>query len=117
MLRVYKSFELNPDILFLSHTIDPERDSIKQLKEYSNSLKVSAEKWHFVTGLKDSIYSMSEKSYYSTAYKDSTAPGGFAHSGGLLLIDRNKHIRGVYDGTEPQEATRLINDIQVLLKE
>ncbi len=116
MLSVYRSFETNPDVLFLSHTIDPENDNISRLKNYSENLSVSSNKWHFVTGNKDSIYSIAD-GYFATAYKDSTAPGGFVHSGGLLLIDKNKHIRGVYDGTNEPEVKRLINDIHILLKE
>ena len=117
MLQAYKFFNNDAGVLFLSHTIDPERDNIARLKMQSNALGVSPGKWFFVRGNKDSIYSIAEKSYFATAYKDSTAPGGFAHSGGLLLVDKHRHIRGVYDGTEPSETTRLINDIQILLKE
>lgn len=117
MLQAYKFFNNDTTVLFLSHTIDPERDNIARLKMHANSLGVSSKKWLFVMGNKDSIYSIAEKNYFATAYKDSTAPGGFAHSGGLLLVDKQRHIRGVYDGTEPSETTRLINDIQILLKE
>ena len=54
-------------------------------------------KWLFVTGKKEGIYLLEINSYLS----DSSAPGGYVHSGGLLLIDTNRHIRGVYDGTDP----------------
>lgn len=117
MLAVYTSFKNNPNVLFLSHTIDPERDTIPRLKAFAGNLQVRSDKWHFVTGNQDSIYAMADKSYFATAYSDSTAPGGYAHSGGLLLIDKHKHIRGVYDGTVPAETTRLINDLHLLLKE
>ncbi len=117
MLKVYSSFAANDRIAFLSHTIDPERDSIPRLKSYALNLGVSSKKWHFVTGNKDSIFTIAEKSYFSTAYPDSTAPGGFTHSGGLLLVDKNKNIRGVYNGTDPEETKRLITDLQLLLKE
>ena len=117
MLNAYKAFEMNNNVLFLSHTIDPEHDSISKLKSYAENLKVNPNKWHFVTGSKDSIYHISEKSYFSAAYQDSTAPGGYTHSGGLLLIDKSRHIRGVYDGTNSAETERLISDIKTLLKE
>ena len=55
--------------------------------------------------------------YFSNAYKDSLAEGGFTHTGGLLLIDKKRHIRGVYDGTNDLETNRLISDIRILLKE
>lgn len=117
MLTVYRQFEKNNQVLFLSHTIDPEHDSIKRLKAYSENLNVSSQKWHFVTGNADSVYAMAEKNYFAAAYKDSTAPGGFVHSGGLLLVDKYRHIRGVYDGTDSLEARRLIGDLNKLLKE
>ncbi len=117
MYKAYLPFATDERVMFLSHTIDPRRDTIPRLKAYANNLGVSARKWHFVTGAEDSIYALSEKSYYSAAYPDSSAPGGFTHSGGLLLVDKNRHIRGVYDGTNPQETERLIADIGLLLKE
>ena len=117
MKKVYDAYKNNKSVLFLSHTIDPENDSISRLKTYANNLKINHSKWHFVTGNKAEIYSMAENSYYSIAYQDSTAPGGFAHSGGLLLIDKNRHIRGVYDGTNPEMTKLLIKDIKRLLEE
>lgn len=117
MHKVYLPFQTDDRVAFLSHTIDPEHDTIPRLKAYAQSLGVSSRKWHFVTGSQDSIISLSENSYYSAAFPDSTAPGGFTHSGGLLLIDKNRHIRGVYNSTKSEETERLIKDIQSLLKE
>ncbi|UUC46006.1 SCO family protein [Flavobacterium cerinum] len=116
MLAVYHEYQNNPNIAFLSHTIDPEQDTIKRLKTYSENLGITGN-WHFVTGNKENIYQMATESYFMTAYPDAKEPGGYVHSGGLLLIDRNRHIRGVYDGTNPQETKRLIADIALLLKE
>jgi protein SCO1/2 len=117
MKKVYMAFHINPNIMFLSHTIDPERDSIPVLKRYTNALGIDSQKWRFVTGKKEEIYDLAEKNYYNTAYADSIAPGGFIHGGGLLLIDKNRHIRGVYDGTNPKETERLLNDMETLLNE
>jgi protein SCO1/2 len=117
MLRVYNEFKNNDTVLFLSHTIDPENDGVRQLKNFAKSIDVTSKKWHFVTGNQENIYDLAEHSYYSNAYKDSLADGGFTHTGGLLLIDKNRHIRGVYDGTNDLETNRLINDIWILLKE
>lgn len=114
--KVYEIYKNNPKVNFLSHTIDPERDSIKRLKEFKTSLGLN-ENWHFVTGNKDSIFTIATKSYFTTAYPDEKEPGGLVHGGGFLLVDMNKHIRGVYDGTNPDETKRLINDIKLLLKE
>lgn len=117
MLKVYKAFEANDKVLFLSHTIDPEHDSIPLLKKFSDNLGISSAKWHFVTGHVDSIYTIAEKSYFTSAYPDSADKSSFIHGGGLLLVDKYKHIRGVYDGTNPAETERLVKDIKLLLKE
>lgn len=117
MTKVYEAYKSNPNILFISHTIDPKHDSIPRLKSYSENLGADPKKWFFVTGDKDKIYSLAEESYFATAYSDSTAPGGYVHSGGLLLVDKNKRIRGVYDGTDPKETERLKTDIKTLLNE
>jgi protein SCO1/2 len=117
MKKVYDHFETNPNVYFLSHTIDPENDTIPRLKEFTENLGIDDGRWFFVTGEKDSIYSMADNSYFATAYADESAPGGYVHSGGLLLIDKQKHLRGIYDGTNPTETERLIADIGILLKE
>jgi protein SCO1/2 len=117
MYRVFLEFAADDRVGFISHSIDPERDTVPRLKTFAGTLGVAAPKWNFVTGNQDSILHLAEQSYFSIAYPDSTAPGGFTHSGGLLLIDQNRHIRGVYDGTRPQETRRLIEDIRTLLKQ
>lgn len=117
MMKVYKTYQKEPSIFFLSHTIDPDNDTIGRLKNYATNFGIDSKKWSFVTGKKDEIYEIAENGYFSVAYEDSTAPGGFIHGGGLLLVDKNRHIRGVYDGTNSAETKRLINDIKLLLKE
>lgn len=115
MKRVYDAYKTEPDLLLLSHTIDPERDSIPRLKAFTNAMGADSKKWICVTGDEDKIYEIAEKGYYSIAYRDSVSEDGFAHSGGLLLIDRQQHVRGIYDGTLPHETERLIKDIKKLL--
>lgn len=114
--KVYQIYKDNPQVSFLSHTIDPKNDTIARLKEFSQAMGVN-KNWHFVTGNKDSIYSIATNSYFTTAYPDEKEPGGLVHGGGLMLVDKNRHIRGVYDGTYGKETQRLINDIKILLKE
>lgn len=116
LTSVYNIYKKNANIVFLSHTIDPENDTVERLKAYVKAKGIS-KNWYFVTGNRDSIYSIATKSYFATAYKDSKEPGGYVHSGGFLLIDKNRHIRGVYDGTNPEETQRLIRDIKLLLSE
>ncbi|MCH5718514.1 SCO family protein [Niabella hibiscisoli] len=115
--KVYDAYATDSRVLFLSHTIDPERDTIPRLKAYARALGVPTARWHFVTGQPDTIIKLAEKSYYSAAHPDSRAPGGFVHSGGFLLVDKDRHIRGVYNSLRPEETDRLIADIKRLLRE
>jgi protein SCO1/2 len=117
MVRVYDSIENDPDVLLLSHTIDPEYDTVGKLHDFAERLGVKSSKWHFVTGNKDSIYHVAEKGYFATALEDKTEPDGFIHSGAFLLIDKEKRIRGKYDGTKDEDVNRLLQDIQRLKEE
>jgi len=117
MLRVYDSIKFLPDVLLLSHTIDPDYDTVNLLHNFANSLGVSSDKWHFVTGDKSAIYGMALNSYFVTTMEDPTEPDGFIHSGAFMLIDKQKRIRGKYDGTKEDDVDRLIRDIHILRKE
>lgn len=117
MLRVYDAIEPLPDVLILSHTIDPEYDTVALLQDFAQRLGVTSNRWHFVTGVKDSIYKIAQTSYFATAMEDKTEPDGFIHSGAFLLIDRKGRIRGKYDGTKEEDVNRLITDIKRLRNE
>lgn len=117
MLRVYEKFEDTPEVAMLSHTIDPEYDTVALLKDYADRLGVSSDKWKFVTGNQDYMYDLAEGSYMSIVDEEADAPGGYIHSGAFLLIDKERRVRGVYDGTVPEQVDVLMNDIEKLLKE
>lgn len=117
MLRVYDSIKNNSNVLLLSHTIDPEYDTVALLHDFAERLSVKSDKWHFVTGVKDSIYHIAQTGYFATAMEDKSEPDGFIHSGAFLLIDKEKKIRGKYDGTKEEEVNRLLGDIERLEKE
>jgi protein SCO1/2 len=117
MLRVYDSIENDPDVLLLSHTIDPEFDTVGRLHDFADRLGVKSAKWHFVTGNKDSIYHIAQTGYFATALEDKTEPDGFIHSGAFLLIDKERRIRGKYDGTLEEDVNRLLADIERLKDE
>ncbi len=117
MLRVYDSIKSDPDVVLLSHTIDPEYDTVGLLHDYANRLGVKSDKWHFVTGNQDDIYNIAQTSYFATAMADNTEPDGFIHSGAFLLIDKDRRIRGKYDGTKDDDVNRLLRDIARLKKE
>lgn len=117
MLRVYDSIQNDNNILLLSHTIDPEYDTVALLHDFADRLGVKSDKWHFVTGIKDSIYKIAQTSYFATAMEDKTEPDGFIHNGAFLLIDKERRIRGKYDGTRDEDVNRLLSDIKKLEKE
>jgi protein SCO1/2 len=117
MLRVYDSIKNDSQVLLLSHTIDPEYDTVGLLKDFADRLGVKSDKWHFVTGEKEEIYKIAQTSYFATAMEDKSEPDGFIHSGAFLLIDKHGRIRGKYDGTEEEEVNRLLQDIDKLKQE
>ena len=117
MKRVYDATAEMPDVLILSHTIDPEYDTVALLHDYARRLSAESKRWHFVTGIKDSIYKIAQTGYFATAMEDKTEPQGFIHSGAFLLIDKERRIRGKYDGTKDEDVDRLIIDIKKLRRE
>lgn len=119
MLRVYGEFKDDSNFAILSHTIDPEHDTVAYLKDFSQRLGVPDNKtWHFLTGNKDEIYEIgSSAGYLVPVGENADAPGGYIHSGAFILVDGQRRIRGMYDGTDPKQVTALISDIPKLLAE
>ncbi|MEQ9102939.1 MAG: SCO family protein [Imperialibacter sp.] len=117
MIRIYETFESNPEVGLLSYSIDPEHDTVAVLHDFAERLGVKSDKWHFVTGDKDAIYDLGETSYMVVAGEDPDAPGGYIHSGAFLLVDKGRRIRGVYDGTVEEAVNELMEDMKILLKE
>ncbi len=116
MLRIHDKFKSDDRLLLLSHSIDTKYDTIPRLKKYANDLGVSSDKWHFVTGDKEQILDIAED-YFNVALEDADAPGGYNHSGRLVLVDKNKHLRAFCDGTDAESVTKFLGDIETLLAE
>lgn len=117
LLRIYDKFAEDDRVRILSHTIDPEYDGARVLNEYAKKLNITSPRWNLVTGKKADIYRLGEKSYMVTAQEDSNEVGGFVHSGAFILVDQNRHVRGIYDGTKEEDVNHLIEDMTLLLKE
>lgn len=117
MLRVYEAYMDSSRVKILSHTIDPEYDNVKVLNDYAARLEVESSKWHFVTGDQATIYDMAQTSYYTGVRENGKAPGGYEHSGAFILVDNNRRIRGLYDGTDAESVDKLLIDINTLLEE
>lgn len=117
MLRVYEEFNENSDILLLSHTVMPEEDSVPVLKEYANKHNISSDKWKLVTGDKKQIYDLARKTYFAAITEGDGGVDDFIHTENFVLVDKDKRLRGFYDGTSKQDVDRLIKDIYTLLAE
>lgn len=116
LLKAYQKYKEDDRVAFLSHSIDFKYDQPHVLKSYATKLGVDDDKWQFVTGSKADIYGLSEK-YLVYTKEDASVPGGYDHSGYLVLIDHDKRIRGAYDGTNEDEVQKLLTDIDILLQE
>ena len=113
MYKLQEELKDDNDILFLSHTVIPEVDTVQQLKEYSIKNKVDDSKWNLVTGDKKQIYDLARKSYLAV---EDTEYGEFdmIHTENFMLIDKKRQIRGFYDGTNDLEIEKLLQDIEIL---
>jgi protein SCO1/2 len=118
LVRVQEAFQDFPDIRILSHSVDPLYDSVAILKEYAQKFKADTQMWTFVTGDKAAIYNMARCGYFISA-RENTSPISvdFVHSDKVVLIDKEKRIRGYYSGTNRKEIDRLITEVQILLQE
>ena len=117
MLKIQKEIENNPNILLISHTVTPKIDSVGKLKKYAEEKGVNDKKWHLVTGEKKEIYRLARKSYLAAKGDGDGGPFDMIHSENFILVDPDKRIRGFYDGTNLDEISRLLSDIQILNSE
>ena len=116
---VYETFKNEPDFLMLSHTCDPERDSVPVLKHYADSMQVNTSKWQFLTGRKDSLYRMARYSYSidDPANNVQNINDDFLHTQFVALVNKNGDVVKVYDGLKPTELKEMTERIKKLLKE
>jgi protein SCO1 len=105
------------DVAFLSHTVDPEFDTPEVLDAYATKLQADTARWKFLTGNKADIYLQGSEGYFLAAKEDVMAPDGFLHSEQFVLVDKDRHIRGYYDGTTMEGMNALAADLKMLLKE
>ncbi|MEO9022792.1 MAG: SCO family protein [Ginsengibacter sp.] len=123
MKTVYDKFKDNKDFAIISHTSMPETDSVPLLKAYQEKMIGAhpdyAAKWYFVTGDKDSLYKMARQSYLLDNDKNNSIniEEAFIHTQFFALVDKQKRVRGIYDGLKPDELAQLEKDIATLLKD
>lgn len=112
------TFRNDKNVVLLSYSVTPWIDNVKRLNDYADRNQINAKNWHLLTGSKAEIYTLARRSYFAEEdlgfTKDSTE---FLHTEHVLLIDKNKHIRGIYNGTLQLEIAQLAKDIRALKKE
>ena len=118
LIKVQETFKNDNDVLLISHSVMSWMDSVSVLKSYEKKFNLQNGKWNLLTGKTSEIYSLARKSYFAEEEpgfnKDSTE---FLHTEHILLVDKNGHLRGVYNGTLPLEIERLIDDVKLLKQE
>jgi len=114
MQTLQKEFEDDDDILLLSHSVTPEMDDVAQLKKYALEKGAIDSKWNLVTGDKKQIYNLARKEYLASKTEGDGGKYDLVHTENFVLVDKEKRIRGFYDGTNPEEIEQLIEDIDIL---
>lgn len=121
MQRVQKAFMADDRVKILSFTVDPETDTVGQMKLYAEGHGAKSGKWHFLTGDKKKLYSLARKSFFvlkpAEAENLGDAGSDFIHTNNFVLVDQKLRIRGYYDGTSEKEVNHLIEDIELLFTE
>jgi len=116
MAKIQKQFLEDENVMLLSLSVTPETDSVPRLREYANSKGVIDSKWHVTTGDKKHIYELARNSYFAATREGDGGLQDFIHTSNFVLVDKNKQIRGIYDGIKDEEIIRLIDDIEILIK-
>ena len=111
---VQEKIKNDSDILLLSFSVTPEIDSVEQLKKYALEKNVIDSKWNLVTGNKKDIYNLARTSYLVAKTNGDGGKYDMIHTENFVLVDKEKRIRGFYDGTNSKEMDQLLNDIKIL---
>ncbi|MDY8137049.1 SCO family protein [Aquimarina sp. 2201CG5-10] len=114
MKEIQERLKNDNEVLLLSHSVTPQIDSVARLKKYALDKGVDDAKWNLVTGDKKQIYDLARKSYLAAKSDGDGGPYDMVHTENFVLVDKKKRIRGFYDGTNPEDIDRLLEDIHIL---
>jgi protein SCO1/2 len=114
MAEIQGSILDDNDVMLLSHSVTPKIDSVPQLKKYALEKGVVDNKWNLVTGDKKQIYELARKSYFAVLNDGDGGPFDMIHTENFILVDKERRIRGTYDGTNKEEVERLLTDLEIL---
>lgn len=117
MSELQEYYKDDNDIMFLSHSVTPVMDSVSVLKEYAERKGVIDGKWNVTTGSKKHIYELARKSYFAVLESGDGGENDFIHTEQFVLVDKERRIRGYYDGTEKEDMEKLKKDIALLKEE
>ncbi|MDR3713425.1 MAG: SCO family protein [Puia sp.] len=119
MKDVFREHKDDPSFLILSHTVDPETDSVARMKRYADSLGADPKTWWFLTGRKDSLYAIARNSYLLDDPQNNKMDinDQFIHTQFFALVDKEGRVRKIYDGLKKNELSDMNADINKLLKE
>ena len=117
MSELQEHYKNDNEVMFLSHSVTPKIDSISVLRAYADKKGVIDGKWHVTTGSKKHIYDLARKSYFAVLDEGNGDENDFIHTENFVLIDKEKRIRGIYDGTEQENVQKIIDDIALLKEE
>ena len=116
MGRIAEEFKNDDEIRLVSHTVNPENDSVNVLADYALAHQVRYGQWFLLTGKKTELYKLARESYMLDASQGDGGVDDFIHTQNFALVDKEKHIRGFYDGTDSTSVNQLISDIRLLKK-
>jgi len=115
LVKVQEAFADDDSVYILSHSIRPATDTMEILQAYAESYGVESGKWHLLTGDQESIYALAKGAYFANEdLGNADTPSDFLHTENLLLIDQDRHIRGVYNGLSATSVNHLLSDIEIL---
>ncbi|MFX0555822.1 SCO family protein [Maribacter sp. CXY002] len=114
MVDIQNRIKNDNEVLLLSHSVTPDIDSVAQLKKYAMEKGVDDSKWNLVTGDKKQIYELARKSYLAVKNDGDGGPFDMIHTENFILIDKEKRIRGFYDGTKKEDIQKLLDDLKIL---
>jgi protein SCO1/2 len=119
MKEIYDRFKTDSSFMIISHTVNPDTDSLPELQRYADSLGANPANWWFVTGTKEELYKSARESYLLDDPKNSTKniDEQFLHTQFFALVDRQGRVRGIYDGIKKEEVAEMVLDIEKLIKE
>jgi protein SCO1/2 len=119
LLKIADVYKAEEDFMIMSHTVDPEKDSVGRMKYYADSLKINSKQWLLLTGTKEKLYEAARISYLLDDQNDESAAieEQFIHTQLFALVDKNGKVRGIYDGLKNEELKKLQKDIQLVLNE